>query len=296
MRSKIVLTAAAGLLLAGGGTFAAAAAPASPVDSGSLVHGCWTNAAINGSHAFVMQDAGTGCPKGTIAITWNQTGPQGPAGPAGPPGVTGVNGADGAAGPTGAAGPEGATGPPGARGDVGPAGPAGAVGTNGTNVLSGSGDPNGVVGANGDFYIDTAATVLYGPKAGDTWPDTGVSLVGPSGVTGPQGPAGPAGPTGSTGPQGPAGSDAPKSISGYVDNIHDVISVTAPCTIVHGPGVGGITVSCPPGTFSDMAVPFAENGAALVPIASWSVGYDGSLGLVFTGQARTVFWFHVDPV
>src|SRR3954454_10552831 len=77
-RSRLVIGTAAGLLLAGGGT--AVGAVLAPVDSAGVVHGCWTNGAINGSHAFVMQDAGTPCPRGTTAIQWNQTGPQGPAG------------------------------------------------------------------------------------------------------------------------------------------------------------------------------------------------------------------------
>ena len=71
-------------LVAGGGT--ALAAISGPIDSSGVIHGCWTNAAINGTHVFVLQDAGTSCPKGTTAISWNQTGPAGPAGPPGPGG------------------------------------------------------------------------------------------------------------------------------------------------------------------------------------------------------------------
>jgi hypothetical protein len=40
----------------------------------------------------------------------------------------------------------------------------------------------------GDFYINTATNTLFGPKAGGAWP-SGVSLVGPTGATGPAGPA-----------------------------------------------------------------------------------------------------------
>jgi len=57
---------------------------AGPVDSSGGIHGCWTTAAHNGTHTFTLQDAGTTCPKGTTAITWNQTGPQGAQGPTGP--------------------------------------------------------------------------------------------------------------------------------------------------------------------------------------------------------------------
>lgn len=59
----------------------------------------------------------------------------------------------------------------------------------GKSIISGSGSPiTGNVVANiGDFYIDTTNHLLYGPYAG-SWP-AGVSLVGPTGQTGPQGPA-----------------------------------------------------------------------------------------------------------
>lgn len=87
-------------------------------------------------------------------------------------------------------------GPAGPAGATGPAGPAGA---SGNTVLNGTGPPGSSAGNNGDFYIDTAADVLYGPKAGGSWPTPGVSLTGTPGATGP---AGPAGPAGSQGPPG----------------------------------------------------------------------------------------------
>jgi hypothetical protein len=66
-------------------------------------------------------------------------------------------------------------------------------------VLNGTGAPASTLGSDGDFYIDTAADVLYGPKAGGAWPATGTSLVGNPGATGPAGPAGPQGPAGPAG-------------------------------------------------------------------------------------------------
>jgi hypothetical protein len=94
---------AAAAVLAIGGTAAYAAVAASPVSSG-MINGCYTTSAINGSHVFVLQDAGKTCPKGTTPIAWNQQGPTGPAGPAGPAGPSG---------PAGPAGPSGPAGPPG---------------------------------------------------------------------------------------------------------------------------------------------------------------------------------------
>ncbi len=58
------------------------------------------------------------------------------------------------------------------------AGPAGPAGANGNTVLNGSGAPQSAVGANGDFYLDTAATCLYGPKASGDWPGACTSMLG----------------------------------------------------------------------------------------------------------------------
>jgi hypothetical protein len=74
---KIILTVAAALALVAGGTAAGAAIAGGPVSSSGMIDGCWTNAEVNGAHGFVLQDQGTACPKGTTAISWNQTGAAG---------------------------------------------------------------------------------------------------------------------------------------------------------------------------------------------------------------------------
>ena len=185
---------------------------------------------------------------GTGSTAWTSlayaTGPSGPSGAASTvPGATGPSGAastvPGPTGPTGAAstvaGPTGPTGAastvPGPTGPTGPSGAAstvpgatGASGAAGYAVLSGVVAPT-AEGVNGDFFIDTATSTIYGPKAAGSWP-SGVLLVGPTGPTGaastvpgPTGPtgaastvAGPTGPTGAastvpgpTGPTGPSG-------------------------------------------------------------------------------------------
>jgi hypothetical protein len=73
---KALITAAVSVALVGGGTAAGAAVASSPVDGSGVILGCWTNAAINGAHVFVLQDAGTNCPNGATTISWNQTGPR----------------------------------------------------------------------------------------------------------------------------------------------------------------------------------------------------------------------------
>ena len=104
------------------------------------------------------------------SLTIQSAGAPGPEGPEGPEGPAGN---DGPAGPPGADGADGADGAPGADGQT---------------VLNGTGAPGSGLGADGDFYIDTGAWVIYGPKAGGSWP-AGQSLVGPGSgdVVGPDG-------------------------------------------------------------------------------------------------------------
>ncbi|HWW66841.1 MAG TPA: hypothetical protein VNY83_02550 [Solirubrobacterales bacterium] len=79
-------------------------------------------------------------------------------------------------------GPEGKQGPAGTNGTNGKDGANGTPGTNGTNgktVLHGSGAPSVGVGTEGDFYIDTTANKIYGPKT-TVW-GSGTELKGKEG-------------------------------------------------------------------------------------------------------------------
>ena len=80
LRFKFLIAGAATLALGTGTGIATAAmrTSPSPVDSSEVIHGCWANRAVNGSHVFVLQDFGTQCPKGTSAISWNEKGRTGP--------------------------------------------------------------------------------------------------------------------------------------------------------------------------------------------------------------------------
>jgi YVTN family beta-propeller protein len=123
---------------------------------------------------------------GTKWVAGTLTGAQGPAGPQGATGSTGPQG------PAGAAGPSGPTGPIGPAGATGPTGPAGAAGANGKTVLHGVSAPTAVLGVDGDFFLNTATSTLYGPKGTPTagqWPTPGTSLVGPQGPAGVSGAA-----------------------------------------------------------------------------------------------------------
>lgn len=65
---------------------------------------------------------------------------------------------------------------------IGPAGD-GEPGNDGLSLLHGDGVPPGTLGRDGEYYIADDTHVLYGPKAGGTWPD-GVSIIGPKGDPG----------------------------------------------------------------------------------------------------------------
>ena len=120
----------------------------------------------------------------------------------------------GSQGPAGLQGSQGVAGPMGTTGQAGPQGPAGATGSQGApgddglSVLSGASDPATTVGVNGDFYINTATSKIFGPKVAGNWP-TGVSLIGPTGPQGPTGVTGTTGAAGSAGPIGPQGAAGP---------------------------------------------------------------------------------------
>jgi hypothetical protein len=71
-----------------------------------------------------------------------------------------------------------------ATGKLGAAGSAGSNGADGKTVRNGSGAPSSGLGVDGDFYIDTTADAIYGPKTAGAW-GSATSLVGPAGSTGP---------------------------------------------------------------------------------------------------------------
>jgi hypothetical protein len=81
---------------------------------------------------------------------------------------------------------------------------AGRVVTPGINtLLSGKGAPKLTLGIDGDFFIDTKAMNIYGPKTKGKWP-AAVSLKGTAGTNGTNGTNGSTGATGATGAKGTA--------------------------------------------------------------------------------------------
>jgi hypothetical protein len=97
----------------------------------------------------------------------------------------------------------------------------------GAGLLFGTGAPSSGLGANGNYYLDTAAQVVYGPKAAGAWP-TGVplanSLVLLGGIH-----------VAPAGPQGIQGLPGPKGDPGVASNValrqaQDYDDTTAPST------------------------------------------------------------------
>ncbi|WP_029049064.1 hypothetical protein [Cupriavidus sp. amp6] len=85
-----------------------------------------------------------------------------------------------------------------AAADTGTSTPAPAPASPSSAMLSGTTDPGPDVGKDGDFYLNTATWMLFGPKANGVWP-AGVSIAGPASGTGAQGDTGSGGNTGLSG-------------------------------------------------------------------------------------------------
>lgn len=118
------------------------------------------------------------------------------------------------------------------------AGTPGTPGADGRTILSGTGAPAATLGKDGDFYIATDATTLYGPKAAGAWP-AGVSLKGAPGDPGP---------TGST---IRSGTGAPAAALGADGDFY----VATDTTTFYGPKASGawpagVSLVGPPGTGS----------------------------------------------
>ncbi len=123
--------------------------------------------------------------------------------------VGGSSSVSGIQGPTGATGNPGIQGIQGEQGDTGPQGDPG---LNGNTVLNDVKAPISTDGVDGDFFINTSTSVIYGPKSGGSWP-AGVSLKGATGSNGSIGATGATGATG-TGIQGIQGIQGPTGATG----------------------------------------------------------------------------------
>ncbi|MEP5612558.1 MAG: hypothetical protein ABJP45_09930 [Cyclobacteriaceae bacterium] len=91
-------------------------------------------------------------------------------------------------------------------------GPQGDAGVDGRSVLSGFGTPMSE-GEDGDFYINTSTSEIYGPKTSGSW-GAPTSLVGAAGVDGQDGADGSNGIAGADGTNGTNGVDGADGVNG----------------------------------------------------------------------------------
>ena len=121
-------------------------------------------------------------------------------------------------------GQKGDDGDPGPKGDKGDQGNVGPGGIQGSRILSGTGVPSdALLGLNGDYYLDTTTSNLYGPKIADAWGAVTFALKGDKGndgdpgAKGDQGDIGPTGEAGRTILSGPLAEGTPPSNTLGVD-------------------------------------------------------------------------------
>jgi hypothetical protein len=202
-------------------------------------------------------------------------GPQGPAGPAGPTGSKGDIGNTGPAGPIGPDGPQGVAGPqgdPGAQGPAGSVGATGSAGSDGKTVRSGSGAPSGGLGVDGDFYINTAASTIYGPKTSGAW-GSPTNIIGPQGATGVAGAAGASGADGRTVHSGAGTPSAGLGIDGdfYINTL---------VSTLYGPKISGSW-----GSPTSLIGPQGATGATGLQGATGATGPSTGTQVVFGANA-----------
>jgi hypothetical protein len=159
---------------------------------------------------------------------------------------------------------------------AGTTGPTGAAGVDGPRIYSGSGAASTGLGRSGDYYIDSAAGVLYGPKANNAW-GSGLQLQG-----GPQGPTGATGSVGSTGPSG-VGPTGPTGAAGLTGPAGGPTGATGAASTTPGPtgpsGAGATGASGPTGPTGGMD--YYATSSAPSPAVAGAVWLDTDNGKYF---------------
>jgi hypothetical protein len=145
--------------------------------------------------------------------------------------------------------------------------------------LNGLGAPNATNGIDGDFYLDTLSSNLYGPKKKGKWP-LPKSLVGP---VGPQGPVGKQGSDGKVGDKGATTASAGTQGTQGIQGVQGVSGPAGPSgpSGSQGPGGGSGGV----GTQGSVG-PAGAAGAQGVPGTTGTTGARGPIGETGTAGAR----------
>jgi Chaperone of endosialidase/Collagen triple helix repeat (20 copies) len=184
----------------------------------------------------------TGLP-GATGLTGPQ-GLQGIKGDIGNIGLTGATGTQGIKGDTGLQGLIGLTGLQGIQGLIGLTGQNGTNGIDGLNgktVLNGAVPPQLSDGIEGDFYINTSTSTIFGPKTDSGW-GTSISLIGATGIQGNQGVQGITGAIGLqglTGAQGLIGQTGAAGLQGS-QGIQGLTGTQGPIGLTGATGLQGI--------------------------------------------------------
>jgi len=167
------------------------------------------------------------------------------------------------------------------RGDVGPTGATGSPGTDGRTIWNGSGAPSSGTGQIGDFYVDTTANTIYGPKATGGW-GSATSLVGPPGATGATGATGSPGAAATvavgTTTTGAAGSSA--SVINAGTSSAAILNFTIPQGATGNTGPAGATGAT--GSAATIAVGTVTTGAAGSSVSVTNSGTSSAAVLNFT--------------
>lgn len=152
-------------------------------------------------------------------------------------------------------------------------------GTN--NILSGSGVPSSGLGINGDFYIDTTADEIYGPKSAGAW-GSATPLVGATGATGSAGATGAQGPTGATGAAGAAGATGATGATGAAGSttfagLTDLITAIVSSIVI---GVTGYIQWLSTGGANNASASLEADGSGVDPFSGIYASNDTSSGYV----------------
>jgi len=174
---------------------------------------------------------------------------------------------------------------------IGTQGPPGSTGPSGTSVLNGSSAPQSSDGNNGDFFLETTNSRLYGPKAAGAWPSSYVSLVGPTGSTGSTGSAGSDGSDGQDGKTLLNGSGAPSGGNDgdfWIDTNNNRI---------YGPKASGswpsgfTSIVGPQGQVGQTGSTGASGAAASISVGSVATGAEGSSATVSNSGSSSAATF-----
>jgi hypothetical protein len=124
----------------------------------------------------------------------------------------------------------------------------------GNSVLNGTSNPSSEVGSDGDFYINTSSTTIFGPKVSGAWP-AGTTMVGPTGATGS---------TGATGAKGDAAA---------------TIQVVSTTTSAPGSNADVTNSGTSSNVLLNFVIPRGQDGAPGEPGAAGAQGAQGPAGV-----------------